>query len=321
MGSTCRLHRYYYSADTAQSVAKGRLVEAREGIDCTPEDLAKTEALVKEGLAKGQGINHIFLAHAGKLAFSKSSFYRHVKNGKLAIIPLNLPKAVKYKLREKAEKPSRSNIAPEVLKGRTYDDFMELPEDLKGQVVECDCVEGPKEENDALLTLHFKALHFQIALKLARKDSSQVLGCFEQLHALLKDDFKKYFGILKFDRGCEFANVVAIEALGGKGAVRAYFTDSSRPDQKGSAEKNHVEIRKVIKKGASLGVIGMWELSYVMSHVNSSLRYSLFGKSPMELALGILPGELFDHLGYSLIAPSDVVLTPQLLDSITRPSQ
>jgi len=315
----CRLHRYRYSAKDAQASADTRCREAREGVDVAPEDLERSVAIIRAGIEKGQGIDHIFIAHKKDLVFSESTFYRHVRAGKVSIKPIELRKAVKYKLRNKSEGPKRSNIPAEVLKGRTYDDFMELPEEERARVVECDCVEGPACENDALLTLHFKALHFQVAFYLEVKDSAHVLKCFELLYTILGKNYSKYLGILLFDRGGEFAGVLDIEALG-EGGVRSFFCDPQRSNQKGAAEKNHVEIRKVVEKGASLAKIDMWVLSEVMSHVNSSLRYSLYGKSPMELAMSVLPQELLDNLGYRLVAPDDVTLLPKLLDTIRRPS-
>jgi IS30 family transposase len=301
-------------------MAETRGREARCGIDCTPEDIERTEAVIRAGLAKGQGIDHIYAAHRNELAFSERSFYRHVQNGTISIIPLELPRAVRYKPRKKKKGSTRTNIAPEMLAGRTYSDFMALHEDERARVVQCDCVEGTAEENCAFLTLHFVALHFQIALKLTVKDTAHVIECFAWLKDILKDDYARLFGILLFDRGCEFADVMAIERLASKGSCRAFYCDPMRSDQKGAAEKNHEEQRKIVPKGTSLADIGPWELACVMSHVNSQLRDSLFGKSPMEVALAVLPQTLFDELGYRLVAPDDVVLLPRLLDEARCPS-
>jgi IS30 family transposase len=216
---------------------ESRSCETREGLDVSAEDIERSEAIIKEGFEKGQGLDHIFFAHRDELAFSRSSFYRHVKNGNMPLIPLNLRKAVRYKQRNKNGEPSRTNIPPEILEGRCYEDFLALEEDEQARAVECDCVEGPASENDALLTLHFKALHFQIAFKLEVKDSAHVLRCFEWLAFILGDEFSRYFGILKFDRGGEFVCVLEIEALAPPGEVRAFFTDRRHPEQKGSAEK------------------------------------------------------------------------------------
>jgi IS30 family transposase len=313
----CRFHRYRYSAKYADLAAQSRSREAREGIDVTAQDLKRSEDIICAGIKKGQGIDHIFCAHKDELAFAKSSFYRHVKNGDVSILPIELRKAVKYKLRNKTDGPARTNIASDVLKGRTYDDFKGLGESTRARVVECDCIEGPSTENDAILTLHFKALHFQIAFKLDAKNADSVVSCFKWLADILECDFARCFGILLFDRGSEFARAADIEGLGD--GVRCYFTDPQRANQKGACEKNHVEWRKVLAKGSSFAKVGPWELSEVMSHVNSSLREALFGKSPMEMAMTVLPKELFEHLGLRLIAPDDVTLLPRLLDEIKRP--
>jgi len=59
----CRLHRYRYSARDAQASADTRSREAREGIDITPEELERGVAIIRAGIEKGQGIDHIFNAH------------------------------------------------------------------------------------------------------------------------------------------------------------------------------------------------------------------------------------------------------------------
>lgn len=312
----CRFHRYRYSAHDAEIAALTRSRETRESLDLTAEDLEHSEGIIRAGIEKGQGIDHIFLAHKGELAFSKSSFYRHVKNGNVSILPIELRKAVKYKLRDRNDGPTRTNIPPEVLSGRTYADFKGLSESVRARVVECDCMEGPKGEDGAILTLYFKALHFQIAFKLAVKDAEHVVSCFMWLKDILGGDFARCFGVLLFDRGSEFVRVTDIEGLGE--GVKGYFTDPQRADQKGACEKNHVECRKILPKGTSFADIGPWELAEVMSHVNSSLREALFGKSPMEMAQAVLPKELLDHLGYRLIAPDDVLLLPTLLNEIKK---
>jgi IS30 family transposase len=311
-GSTCRLHRFRYSAKDAQATSEARCHEAREGIDCSPEELAGTVDIIKAGLEKNQGLDHIFAAHKGELAFSKRSCYRHIENGAIDIISLELPKAVKYKQRGKSsrEKP----IDPKAMKGHTYADFLALDEEFRAKVVECDCVVGNAGSEDAVLTLHFKALHFQIGIKLARKDTAHVVGALDWLEEVLGGSFSRYLGILLFDRGSEFKDIVGMErGKNNKRRCAVYFTDAQRPDQKGSCEKNHVEFRKVVPKGTPLCEIDAAVLADVFSHVNSERRESLFGLCPMEMAKRALPKKLFAELGYRLIRPDDVDLRPSMI--------
>jgi IS30 family transposase len=309
---SCHYHRFRYSAKDAHQMCETRGREARKGMDCTPEELARTEAILRAGLDKGQGIAHIYSAHKDEMAFSPRSCYRHIQNGDIAILPIELPKAVRHKKR--GGKGRERPIDPERMKGHLYSDFLALDGQFRSRVVECDCVEGQAKSEDAILTMHFKALHFQIGIKLERKDTAHVVAAFDWLHDILKDGFSDVFGIILCDRGSEFKDIEGMEARDGKRRCAVYFTDAQRPDQKGSCEKNHVELRKVIPKGTSLAGIGAYELSEVFSHVNSERRESLFGSCPFEWAAKVLPKVLFDELGYRFIDADDVLLRPRLLE-------
>ena len=71
--------------------------------------------------------------------------------------------------------------------------------------------------------------------------------------------------------------------------------------------------RKILPDGSSFDGLTQKEISLVMSHVNSSARESLGGRTPFDLAHLMLPGELLDLFALSEIAPDDVDLTPGLL--------
>ena len=83
--------------------------------------------------------------------------------------------------------------------------------------------------------------------------------------------------------------------------------------QKGSCEKNHVEFRKIVPKGTSMGALTAADMATITSHVNSYPRPSLGGAAPMDLALAILPRSLFEELGIGRVEPGEVVMTPRLL--------
>jgi IS30 family transposase len=311
--SNCVMHRYRYSAKDAQAASDGRATESRLGIDCTEEQMQEATALIKELLDQGQGLGHIFDEHWKEIPFSLRSCYRHIHNKDLDIAEIELPRCVRYKPRnhgDSREKP----LDPKIMKGRTYQDFLALDDEFRGRVVECDCVEGPAGSTDAILTLHFKALHFQIGIYLERKDTAHVVAAIDWLHLIVGDCFSEIFGILLCDRGSEFKDVEGMESKGGQRRCSVYFTDPQRPDQKGSCEKNHSELRRVIPKGTSLDDIDASVLAEVFSHVNSYRRESIFWLSPMELAQKVLPKELLDELGYRLVKADDVWLKPVLLE-------
>jgi IS30 family transposase len=319
--SSCTLHRYRYSAATAQKVSDARAKECREGLDVTKEEMESAAQLIKPLLANKQGLNHIYSTHANDLPFSIRSCYRHIHNGDISIIQANLPKQTKYKKRSSDEKKCRENLSAKTLEGRRYTDFLALDEDVRTSVVEMDCVVGPSGSTDAVLTLHFKALHFQIGIKLAVHDSKHVVAALNWLDEISDGKFGEVFGLILCDRGSEFADVLGMEYRDGNKRCSVYYCDARQSQQKGSCEKNHVEFRKIVPKGTSLANIGPWELAEIFSHVNSERRLSIFGKCPLELANTLLPKCLIENLGYHLIEADEVMLMPELLEKIRQPQE
>jgi IS30 family transposase len=315
---SCTLHRFRYNAALAQRVSDVRAKECREGLDVTPEEMEAAAKLLKPLLANKQGLNHIYSTHADDLPFSIRSCYRHIHNGDISIIQADLPKQTKYKKRKSEEKQRRDNLSAETLEGRRYEDFLALDEEVRANVVEMDCVVGPSGSTDAVLTLHFKALHFQIGIKLAVHDSKHVVDALNWLDEILDGKFSDVFGLILCDRGPEFANVLGMEYRDGEKRCSIYYCDARQSQQKGSAEKNHVEFRKVVCKGTSLENIGSWELAEIFSHINSERRLSIFGKCPLELAISLLPECLIAGLGYHLIEADEVMLMPELLEVIRQ---
>jgi IS30 family transposase len=293
-----------------------RASESREGIDCTPEQMQKAAELLKPLLAK-QGLNHIYATHAKDLPFSIRSCYRHIHNNNISITLMELPAAVKYKPRHK-DSNRRDNLSAETLEGRRYEDFMALGDKDREQVVEMDCVEGPSDSDVAVLTLHFKALHFQIGIRLAKKDTEHVIAALNWIDDICEGRFTELFGLILCDRGTEFADVIGMEQRNGVQRCSVYYCDARQSQQKGSCEKNHEEFRKICPKGTSFDNIGAWELAEVFSHVNSERRNSIFGKCPYELAHALFPQDLLDNLGYHLVEADEVTLKPKLLEIIRQ---
>ena len=118
------MHPYhFYDAKAAHEKATDRKVASRMGIDCTPEELAATTAIVKKGLAQGQSIRHIFAANEGKMCCSWRTYYDYVEDGLIEDVSnIHLPRKVK-----KSGGQERG-IPREALVGRTYDDFEKLTE-------------------------------------------------------------------------------------------------------------------------------------------------------------------------------------------------
>jgi IS30 family transposase len=105
------------------------------------------------------------------------------------------------------------------------------------------------------------------------------------------------------------------KGLDGKKRMSLYYCDPQRPDQKGSCERAHVDIRKILpKKLTSFDALNAYDMATVFSHVNSVPRPSLGGASAMQLAQAIFPKNLFDELGLELVPTKDICLKPALIN-------
>lgn len=314
-GYGCTHPYHFYDAMMAQRMADKRNVESRMGIDCDPEELAATTKIVSAGLDKGQSIRYIFEMNKGKMCCSWRTYYNYIEIGVTEeVTNMSLPKKVRYKKRKK--KKEGRNIPREVLVGRTYEDFDKLTEQEKMSAVEMDCVLGRQGvDRQAILTLFFRRTNLQIMILLPEKTTVNVVAALDALESLCGDLFPKIFPVILLDRGTEFADAERMEhSKDGKKRCRIFYCDPQQSQQKSQAEKNHVEIRKVLPKGKTIfDALTCRDMAVLMSHVNSYARESLNWAAPYDLAQHMLPENLLDGLGMERIPPNDVTLKPRLL--------
>jgi IS30 family transposase len=306
----CTLERWRYSADTAQGTADRRARESRRGIDMTKEEMDVLVDTIRKGRVKGQSIHHIFATN--EMPCSERSLYRYVEGEDIPILSIELAKKVRYKKRRHAKGQSHESG---FYLGHEYGDYLELSDEDRAVTTEVDTVLGKKGDRQCILSLHRVDLHFQIYLLLASKTKTCVVGALDWLEECSDGRFPEFFGLALLDRGSEFDDIVGIErsAKGNGARTAAYFTDPSRPDQKGCCEKNHVELRKLVPKGMSLDGLDAYTLAEICSHVNSTVRKGCGDVSPIQLAQLVMPKELFENLGLRLIPPKDVVAAPGIL--------
>jgi len=312
----CTTVRYRYSANSAQAIASRRSTEARVGIDLTEDEAKELTEAVRAGLAKGQSIHHIF--ESRDLPCSERSFYRYVENNDIPIKSMDLHKKVKYKKRKRKKVPSRR---PGFFAGHEYSDYLALPMEDRAVTTEVDTVHGKKGDRKCILSLYRVDLHFQFFILLPDCTTQSVIEALDWLEECCEEHFREFFGLLLMDRGSEFSNIKGIETSAFYGGQRCevYFADPNRPDQKGSCEKNHVELRKILPKGTSLKNMDPLTLAFICSHVNSSIRKGCGDATPFELAEICAPYGLLNKLGLQLIPPYEVVAAPNILYKADQP--
>jgi IS30 family transposase len=307
----CTVTRFRYGAESADAAGRRRARDSRDGIDLTEGEMGLLIENVREGLARGQSVHHVFETY--EMPCSERSFYRYVESGSVPILSIELAKKVRYKKRRKRKAVHEGGFYA----GHEYDDFMELPDEERAAVTEVDTVLGCKRDGRCILSLHRVDLHFQIYMLLGGRTKEAVVDAFDWLAVCCggAGRFGELFGLMLLDRGSEFDDIDGMERDKATLERRCacYFADPSRPDQKGACEKNHVELRKILPKGTSLEGMDAYALAEICSHVNSTVRRGCGDATPFDLAKLVFPQELFDNLGLRPIPARDVVAAPNIL--------
>lgn len=307
----CRFRHANYRAVEAQLAYECRLTESREGISLSIDELVWVVKIVKSHLQKGWSFEAIWAAYGNSLPISVRTMYAYAERGILGLANIDLPKKVKYKPRKKTR-----NWRIVDRSGRSYSDFCDLPEPTREAAVQMDCVMGRQRGFKCILTLHFPRWEFQLMLLLEEHTSSCVVGALDFIESVIGyEKYKSLFSTILTDRGLEFCDFKAIErsALGPQRRSRVFYCDPMRSNQKGSCEKNHEFIRRIIPKGSDLDALSAYDIATVASHVNSYPRPSLGGRSPFAMVSKKIPKKLLDELGHKWLRADEVCLKPDVL--------
>lgn len=311
--ANCKFRRAKYSARDAQTKYEKRLCESRSGVSVMPEQLESMVSHARRLMAQGHSIEAIWAQNPGLFPVSSRTFRNYVDRGVFGLANIELPKKVKYKPRRRSKVADRGCVNAT---GRTYEDFLELAEDLRRSAFQLDCVMGRVHDTQCVLSFHMPRIEFQIYLLLAAHVASEVVRALDFLELACDGEFSRLFPVGLTDRGSEFSDAEGIERSATDSSRRRcsiYYCDPMASHQKGSCEKNHVEFRKVVPKGTSMDALSANDMATITSHVNSYPRPSLGGIAPIDLALAILPHSLFEELGISKLEAGEVVMTPRLL--------
>jgi IS30 family transposase len=315
----CPFQKQVYVAKKAHSEYETLLSEAREGIPLNKEEFWEADAIISEGIKKGQHLYHIMSSH--DLGFSKSSAYRHLHRGYLSVSKVEFPRVVKFKLR----KQCRPDSVPKGVRiGRAYDDFQAFIEENDiNSWVEMDTVIG-RIGGKVIMTFHFTNCNFMFGLLLDDKTAAEAAFRIKSLKQSLKDG-KLRFGdimpLLLTDNGGEFSYVSAFtDDLDGTPETSLFFCDPYRACQKPNVEKNHTMFRDIVPKGRPFDSFTQEDVNLIFSHVNGVKRKSLNGRTPYEMFSFMFGTTVASLLGIQEIPADEVVQSPKLLNSLPAPA-
>lgn len=311
----CKKFKYIYFASKAQEKYESSLVLRRTGINITEEQLKKLDDLISPLLKQGQSVKLIYANHKNEIPCSIRCLYNYIDAGLLSAKNIDLPRRVKYKIRNKNKRNSKKDYSYRI--GRTYDDFKKLLEKNPSiNVVEMDTVVGSSEKGKVLLTLLFRNFNFMIARLLPDKTSASVKKELDNIEKIIGTDlYKRIFKYILTDNGGEFQRPEELEtSIDGSKRTWIYYCDANRSDQKAKVEKNHEYIRYIIPKGTSMDNYIQSDIDLMMSHINSTAREVLNFAVPFDMASVYLGMDSMSKLNLSKIQPDDIILKPYLIN-------
>ena len=313
----CPLPKRLYKAKYAQRRYEEKLSDSRKGISLTVEELAALDAMVTPLVKKGQPLSHIFANHEDDLPCCRRTLYNYFDQGVLTARSLDLPRKVRYRRRKKKKEPSDKILNGAFRNGRTYKDFERyMEEHPDSDVVELDTVLGRKGSKKRLLTMLFRKSYFMLIFLIPDGTQLSVIKVFDEMeNQLTTEVFQKYFPVILTDNGPEFKYPERIEANEtGELRTRVFYCDPFISGQKGRLEKNHEYIRYVIPKERSFVRYTQADINLMASHINSTARDGLNGKTPFDLAELLLDKRIPAIAGQFKVSPDEVMLKPELIN-------
>lgn len=310
----CNYEQRIYNPKTAESEYRDMLVNRRNGFDLSYEQIVLIDEMVSPLIYNGLSPYHIKQTYGDKLPVSEATLRKLIAQGELNARNINLRDQVKRRPRKKSTQKLHNETLSVLKIGHKYEDYLQYMSTHDTYAVQMDCVEGKKEDSAVLLTLHFPQFRMQLAYIMDEHTSACVVSALDKLEESLGSDlFKQIFPVILTDNGHEFIDISGMErSIYGGSRTKIFFCEPNRSDEKGACENNHKYIRYIIPKGTSMESFDQLDINLMMNHVNSFLRKELFGKSPYDVAMAVLPQDFFILLGLEKISPEDIILKPSL---------
>ena len=301
-------HKYTYNARFADRKYRECLKDSRSGIVMTRQELHKKDKIITPLIAQGQSPYQIVANHP-ELNLSVRSVYNYLDMGLLTARNVDLKRKVKFKPR----KVHKSQISDRrVFNGRTYADFQQLHLE---SFVEMDTVHSAVGSSKTLLTFFFTREKLFLAFLMNRNTEGSVRLVLDRLEKRFGTfDFLTLFEYILTDRGAEFGDPDSLETgVTGIQRTNIYYCDPMRSGQKGSIEQAHTMLRMILPKRTTFEFLTQWDVNLITSHINSTPRESLNGRTPYDVALEAFGEDVLKAFQLRRIDPDKVILTPKLI--------
>ena len=301
-------HKYTYNARFADRKYRECLKDSRSGIAMTRQELHKKDKIITPLIDQGQSPYQIVANHP-ELNLSVRSVYNYLDRGLLTARNVDLKRKVKFKPR----KVHKSQISDRrVFNGRTYADFQQLHLE---SFVEMDTVHSAVGSSKTLLTFFFTREKLFLAFLMNRNTEGSVRLVLDRLEKRFGTfDFLTLFEYILTDRGAEFGDPDSLETgVTGIQRTNIYYCDPMRSGQKGGIEQAHTMLRMILPKRTTFEFLTQWDVNLITSHINSTPRESLNGRTPYDVALEAFGEDVLKAFQLRRIDPDKVILTPKLI--------
>ena len=199
---------------------------------------------------------------------------------------------------------------------RTYTDYLEYKVLNPGiTTTEMDTVYN-FQTGPYIQTFIFENTSFMIGILHQYKTSDSMSNGLTKLQDKLTNvEYEKLFSLLLTDRGSEFEKPQLFEININTGEIRSkiFYCDPMQSSQKPHVENNHNFIREFLPNGQDWSHLTQEKLDLMFSHINSTPREILGGKTPYEIFTFIYGKELANKLNIQEIEKDEVNTTPRLL--------
>ena len=326
--NSCRFTKYKYDPLRAYESYRENLVSSREGVNLTQEEAKAIAEIIVPLIKNGHSPYQIVNDHP-EINISEKTLYNYIESNifkEYGITNLDLRRQVSRKIPKKLSNKYKKRQDRRYLIGRKYTDFLNyMEENPNANVVQMDTVYNDITKGPFVQTFKFLKCGFMIGFYHEKKDSKEMVDGVNLLEEIIGIDlFQKYFQVILTDRGTEFIDANGIEF--NKDGIRrchVFYCDPMASYQKGSLENFHEELRYIIPKDKDLYELGLTSqeaLNVALSHVNSSSKEKLEGKSPIELMKFFYPElmEKFEAFGIKEISKDKIVLNPSLLKEFKK---
>lgn len=316
---SCKLDKYFYRAAIAERDYRFKLSESRKGINQDENDLYNLAHLICPLIRQGQSI-YVILENHPEIKLSAKTLYNYIEAGyfkDFGVTNMTLRRKVKRKKTKTSTQKLKKRKETTDYTGRTYSDYLQYKLDnLDQSTTEMDTLYN-SQSGPYIQTFIFENTGFMIGILHKEKTVDSMSKALDKIQdALSSEEYEKLFSLLLSDRGTEFSRPIQFEVNQNTGEIKGkiFYCDPQHPSQKPHVENNHILVRNILPKKTKLDFLTQEKLDLMFSHLNSTPRSALGGKTPYDVFTFLYGTKVAEKLNIQKIGKDDVNLTPSLLN-------